>query len=186
MIDAIAQMTTSDSPNLAGLEIPTAEWETLPVELRNLVRPYMTVGEESVSLVSNERLVPTANEGMGINAIALAFQFAMLGSAASERGLRLPDRVTLQRFVEAGVTKSQANQAYGAFAMGQGVLKGMAQRANLPTIDQAAFEQAVLLSDPASLSALNQATGAERALGRAGGGFGVELEQGRVTQTGRI
>lgn len=115
-----------------------------------------------------------------------SFQYAVLASAASERGLGLPTVERLQEFVQAGVSRANANRAYSTFAKQQFGLAGMSARANLQQeIDQSLFEEAMLLSDARSQAVINKAFDQEVALGRAGGGFGQQLEGRRVTQVGR-
>jgi hypothetical protein len=122
---------------------------------------------------------------MDLNELVLTFTYAMLGSAASEQGLILPTRERLAKFVEAGVNRSRAMQAYGAYSVAQYGLAGMASRANVQEIDQSLFEEAMLLNQGDASAALDKALGLEDSLGQAGGGFSTQLEGKRLTQSGR-
>lgn len=114
-----------------------------------------------------------------------AFQYAVLASAASERGLALPDRDRLAEFVQAGVSRAAANRAYSTFATQRFGLAGMAARARVREIDQTLFEEAALLGDAEAGRVIQKAQGLEDALGQAGGGFAQSLEGERVVQRGR-
>jgi hypothetical protein len=98
----------------------------------------------------------------------------------------LPTQEKLERYVQAGVTRARAMQAYGAYSVAQYGLAGMASRANIQNIDQNLFEEAVLLHQGTAADVMSKATGLEEALGKAGGGFSTQLdEQGRLIQRGR-
>lgn len=123
---------------------------------------------------------------MGLNELVTTYTYAMLGSAASEQGLVLPTQEKLERFVQAGVNRSRAMQAYGAYSVSQYGLAGMASRANVQQIDQSLFEEAMLLNQGSAQEVLNKAVGQEKSLGDAGGGFSTQLDKsGRLVQTGR-
>lgn len=111
-----------------------------------------------------------------------SFQYAMLGSAAAEQGLRLPDRDRVAEFVQAGVNRAAASRAYSAFAQQRFGLAGMAQRAGVQGIDQSLFEEATLLADGRAQDVLRKAQGRERALGAGGGGFAQRMEGDRIVQ----
>jgi len=124
--------------------------------------------------------------GMSLNELITTYTYAMLGSAATEQGLVLPTQEKLERYVQAGVTRSRAMQAYGAYSVAQYGLAGMASRANIQNIDQNLFEEAVLLHQGDAADIMSKATGYEESLGRAGGGFNTQLDdRGNLVQRGR-
>lgn len=123
---------------------------------------------------------------MSLEELVTTYTYAMLGSAASEQGLVLPSQEKLERYVQAGVTRTRAMEAYGAYSVAQHGLAGMASRANIRNIDQGLFEEAQLLHQGDAQEVLSKATGGEKALGKAGGGFSTQLdEDGRLVQRGR-
>lgn len=131
-------------------------------------------------------VIHTAGDGvMSLDALNRSFQYAMLASAATEQGFGLPTRERVQEYVQAGVSRAKAVQAYSIFAQNRFGLAGMAQRAGVQKIDQSMFEEAVLLQDGQAQAALQKATDRERALGQQGGGFATRLQGSRVEQYGR-
>lgn len=126
---------------------------------------------------------PTAGaEPISFDALNRAFQYAMLASAASEQGLRLPDKARLQEFVQAGVSRANAVRAYGQYAQNKYGLAGMAERAGIQTIDQTMWEEATLLMQGRESALIDKAMDRERSLSRQGGGFSSRMEGSRVTQ----
>ena len=122
---------------------------------------------------------------MSLNDLVTTYTYAMLASAATEQGLTLPSADRLEAFVQAGVTRARALQAYGTYSVAQFGLAGMAERANVGEIDQGLFEEASLLYRGDAMEAVNKAVALEEAGGRAGGGFNTQLEEGRLVQLGR-
>lgn len=125
------------------------------------------------------------NGYMSIADLQQSFQYAILASAASERGLALPSKERLEAFRQAGITRAQADRTYSTFAAQKAGLAGMAARAQLPSIDQSMFEQALLLSDGGALSGIRKAQNVESAAGMAQSGYGLQDEYGRIVQSGR-
>lgn len=119
-----------------------------------------------------------------------AYQFAIIGGAASEQGLVAPslDRVKAMR--NAGIDRAQALKAYGNFAGQQGLINAMLSRTNVQgqgvsTFDQSDFEEAVFLSQAEETDLLTRARQSEQALSRGSGGFATSMQGNRLRQTGR-
>jgi len=122
---------------------------------------------------------------MGLDELMATFDYAMLASAATASGLRMPDKQRIQQLRSAGVDRAAALRSYGQYSASKERLAGMAQRIGR-TFTQDEFERAVLLGEGGALSTLQEATAAEAALGRGGGGFSTQLDQsGRIVQVGR-
>jgi hypothetical protein len=121
----------------------------------------------------------------GLEALVSGLEYAMLASAATEQGLQMPTRDRLEEFRQAGVRRADAIRAYGTYAARSRALSAAAERANLQALDQGMFEEAALLGRGEASAQLNEIIAAERALGQAGGGFGVQLEGERIVQRGR-
>lgn len=122
---------------------------------------------------------------MNLEGLMTAFQYAMLGSAASEQGLVMPDASRLEEFRTAGVNRAQATQAFGRYAAQQNLLVGASVRAGGRTINQDLYEQAVLLGRGDAMAELSKTLQAEESYGVAGGGFSQQMEGQRVAQGGR-
>lgn len=129
-----------------------------------------------------------ANQGdstLGYDALSYAFQYALLGSAATEQGLTAPSAEMVERLRAAGVDRSRAMTAYGAYANTQNLISGMVQRATGEEFGQEEFEEAVLLGEGESVDLLQRARGLEQAYARRSGGFSTGQEGSRFTQRGR-
>lgn len=131
----------------------------------------------------------TGGTGMlSLSELIAAFEVAIIGSAATTQGLKLPSLEKAQELRVAGITRAQAMQQYGLYAkMGEG-FSGMVQRANLGTkLDQSTFEDAALLGKVTAQALFEQAIAQEQNLARAEGTFNTQLDRsGRITQSGRI
>lgn len=129
-----------------------------------------------------------ANQGtstLGYDALSYAFQYALLGSAATEQGLTAPSAEMVERLRAAGVDRSKAMAAYGAYANTQNLVSGMVQRATGEEFGQKEFEEAVLLGEARSVDLLDRARGLEQSYARRSGGFTTGQEGSRFTQSGR-
>ena len=131
-----------------------------------------------------------ANSGdaaLAYDELSYAFQYALIGSAASEQGLQAPDKEMVGRLQQAGVDRARARQAYGQFARNENAIQGMVQRATqgeVQTFNQTDFEEAALLGQTDKVDLLQRAQGMEEAYSRRGG-FATQQEGKRFTQRGR-
>ncbi len=119
--------------------------------------------------------------------LSYAFQYALIGSAASEQGLQAPDKEMVARLQQAGVDRSRAMQAYGRFASNENAIQGMVQRATQGEVQeftQTDFEESVLLGQSDKVDLLERAQAMEEAYARRGG-FATQQEGRRFTQRGR-
>lgn len=129
-----------------------------------------------------------ANEGdrtLNLHELSYAFQYALLGSAATEAGLEAPTREMVEKLRSAGVERARAAQVYGQYSTGVEALRGMTQRAGMADITQAQFAEAGLLNEAESVDLVERARGLEAQLGRRAGGFQTGQQGGRITQRGR-
>jgi hypothetical protein len=122
---------------------------------------------------------------LNLDQLMHAFDYAMIGSAATANGLQLPGQDRINAIRDAGVTRDAALKAYGQFAQDQNLLSGEAARAGR-TFGQNEFEQAVLLQQGQQAGELASLDAQEKALGHAGGAADVVTDQvtGRPEQRG--
>lgn len=123
---------------------------------------------------------------LDLNSLMNSFQYAMLGSAATDNGLALPDKDRIEALRQAGVDRTKALDAYSQFATKQNLLSGMAQRAGLASkFTQDDFEQAVLLHQGPAVQEMAQAQSQEDALSKSAGSANFNMDRnGRLTQSG--
>lgn len=141
-----------------------------------------TFAREIMGVIAN-----TGDMTLNYDELSAAFQYALIGSAASEQGLQAPDREMVVRLQQAGVDRARARSAYGQFARSEGAIQGMVQRATqgeVETFDQTDFEEAALLGQSDKVDLLQRAQGMEAAYARRGG-FATQQEGRRFTQRGR-
>jgi hypothetical protein len=116
-----------------------------------------------------------------------AFEYAMIGSAATQSGLNMPTRERVAALRQAGIDRAKALQSYGDFGSNKNLIAGMAQRARgiNTQFGQNEFELAVLLHSAPEQQLLEQATAVEKAAGGARSNFGfAQTKQGRLQQPG--
>lgn len=123
---------------------------------------------------------------LNLNELMLSFEYALIGSAASQSGLDIPDRDRIEAIRQAGVDRAKALEAYSDFASQRNLLSGAVQRGGLGSgFSQEEFERAVFLQQAPARDLLQRALGFEESLGRAGGGAGFAQDRvGRVFQPG--
>ena len=119
-----------------------------------------------------------------------AFQFALIGGAASEQGLVAPSAERVSAFREAGITRAQALKSYGAFANQSSLISSMISRTNVQgentaVFGQEQFEDALFLSRAEESDLLTRGRQAEGALARGRGGFATTSKGARLAQPGR-
>lgn len=136
-----------------------------------------------------EQLYVGAGQGgrlLALNELMNAFEYAMLGSAASAQGLALPDAERLETFRQAGITRARALELYGQFGRNKNLYEGAVQRSGRATsFGQADFEDAVFLNNADQSAVLERAMAFEEGLGKVGGSFAFGRNQaGRVVQSG--
>lgn len=128
----------------------------------------------------------TGDRTLNLDELSYAFQYAMLGSAATEAGLQTPDRDMVEALRQAGVTKAQASRTYSEFATKRFGLQGMVARTGVEgDLGQESFARAELLDSGPGVDLLARAEALEDSLGRAGGGYGATREGDRVAQRSR-
>lgn len=121
---------------------------------------------------------------LDLSSLMNAFQYALLGSAATTQGLAIPGTARLEALRQAGVTRSQALDAYGQIANNQTHWNSAAERANLGPLDQADFEQALLLHQADPTEALRHAISFDESLKQSSGGAAFRQQGARIAQPG--
>ena len=129
---------------------------------------------------------PGGNGFLGLEEMESAFEYAVLGSAATEAGFAMPDVETLEKFIAQGIDGARLRGAYNTLGQRSSALQGMMARATQsPGVSvsqvQSAFEGSLL----GESSELRYAQAAESALGQAGGGFAAQRAGNRLAQPGR-
>ena len=126
-------------------------------------------------------------ETLTFSELSYAFQYALLGSSATEQGLIAPDKEMAERLRQAGVDRAKASAVYGTFASNRGAIQGAVQRATQGAVqefNQRDFEEGALLGQREELDLLQRAQAMEQAYSRRGG-FATQQEGKRFTQRGR-
>lgn len=122
---------------------------------------------------------------LSVSELVTAFEYAMIGSAASEEGLAMPTKERIAELRQAGVDRSRAIQGYGRYAAQRNLLEAAAARSNID-FDQSMFEEAVFLARGGASRDLSRILGREAAFGQAGGNFQQRMtDDGRLEQVGR-
>lgn len=129
---------------------------------------------------------PGGNGFLGLEELESAFEYAVLGSAATEAGFSMPDTETLEKFISQGIDGARLRGAYNTLGQRQSSLQGMMARATQSSDVsisqvQSAFEGSLL----GESSELRYAQATESALGQAGGGFAAQRAGNRLAQPGR-
>jgi len=119
-----------------------------------------------------------------------AYQFAIIGGAASEQGLVAPSLDRIKAIRDAGIDRAKALKAYGSFKGQQGMINSMLSRTNVQgqgmgEFTQADFEEAVFLNRAEETDLLTRARQSEEALSRGSGGFATSMQGNRLSQVGR-
>lgn len=127
---------------------------------------------------------PDLVEPLSLQDTIAAFEYAVIGAAAERSGLNLPDKDTLAKIRQAGVSRTQAIQQYTSYGAQKGILDGASQRAGFGGLTQEEFEQGTFLGDADAAREIQAAVAREEAAGRSGGGFRFQERLGRLTQTG--
>lgn len=132
----------------------------------------------------------TGTQGQGplgsLSELMHAFELAMIGSAASANGLRLPDPARVEAIRQAGVTRARALEGYSLFSRTRELFSGEVQRLNggRGRFTQSDFEQAVFLQTADAAQLLEKAQAREASFGRAEGAARFDLRGGRLAQPG--
>lgn len=106
----------------------------------------------------------TPSEPLDLASLERAFEYAMIGGAASAQGLTLPDAERIEAIRQAGIDRARALQGYSQFAQQAGRLSAQAQRVGAAGFDQSDFEEAVFLQQADAQALLDRARRAEEAL----------------------
>ena len=118
------------------------------------------------------------------DALRIAFENAMLGSAAISQGLGLPNADRVEEIRAAGITRAQALKGYGQYAKDRNLMRSMARRAGFSGAGQDVFERSVFLSQEQATRQLEKASNLEQSYGRATQGSSFTTRGGRVRQLG--
>jgi hypothetical protein len=127
---------------------------------------------------------PDGGRFLGLNELTRAFEFAMIGSAATEQGFALPSEQRIQAIRQAGIDRNKALEEYGRFAANRGVVEGMVARAGGGAFGQDEWEKAIFLRSGPEQQLLQRAQSQEDALGKAGRGADFAMQGGLLQQRG--
>ena len=128
---------------------------------------------------------PGGDDFLGLNELTRAFEFALIGSAATNQGFALPSEARISAIRQAGVDRNRALEEYGRFAANQQLIAGMVRRAGGQRFGQDEWERAMFLHTGPETELLRRAQAQEEALGKGVGSFDFSIsQQGRVTQRG--
>jgi len=127
---------------------------------------------------------PSGGNFLPLNDLMRAFEYALIGSAATEQGFALPDAQRIEAFRKAGIDRAKALDVYGSFSSQLGKIQGMTSRIG-QQFGQAEWENAQFLRSGAEMAVLGQAAAQEAAFGKANnsGEFGFDAA-GRLRQRG--
>jgi hypothetical protein len=125
-----------------------------------------------------------ATRTLNLQELTNAFQYAMLGSAATQNGLNLPDKARVEAIRQAGIERTQALQTYADFAKNKGIYDAAVQRATGQSFGQGDFEKAAFLQQADSQLLLQKGLGSEKASGQKSGSFAFASQGGQLTQSG--
>ena len=126
------------------------------------------------------------HQALSLDELLVTFDYAMIGSAAREKGLEMPDKERIERLRQAGVDRAKALRGYSAFSEQRTALRAMADRARAGAdINQKLWEEAVFIGDAEAGAQIDRATSTEKALGQNRSGFQLGQAGRRVTQQGR-
>lgn len=137
------------------------------------------------SLYQASGSAPEGVKLLGLNELQNAFQYALLGSAATSQGLHMPGTERLQALREAGISRAQATDAYGKIATNENYWQGALDRAHLAPMDESDFEKALLLNNGQQSDLLSRAQGFEKSLADQVGFASLrQNKSGRLQQSG--
>lgn len=122
---------------------------------------------------------------LSLNDLLTSYQYALLGSAATEQGFALPDVVKLQSYVDAGVSRNQALQTYGQYAAQGASFDAMVRRARGEAFTVEDYTDAALLANGEEMRNLERGLAQERGRSAAQGAFAFGTDRsGRLVQPG--
>lgn len=133
---------------------------------------------------------PQPNGGPGyldLNSLLHAFQNALIGGAATANGLVMPSQAQVEQFRAAGVSRSQALQAYSQIATNMNLYSGALSRAGLGSgFTQTGLENALLLNEAPFTDLLKRAQDYDKSLAAPEGGFDQQSSAGgtRIQERG--
>lgn len=127
----------------------------------------------------------TDDDPLDLAALERAFEYSVIGGAATQAGLRLPDLDRVKAIRAAGIERAQVVQGYSQYALEQGRLSGMAQRAGASGFTQKDFEDAVFLQEADAVQLLERSQKLEESLAAPVGYAGhTRTDTGGIGQTG--
>ncbi|HEX7099351.1 MAG TPA: hypothetical protein VF377_08910 [Acidimicrobiia bacterium] len=122
---------------------------------------------------------------LSVDELLAAYEYALIGSAATEAGFELPTRERLEEFRSMGVDRARALRGYRLAALREAGLASMAERFNFGDVTQVLLERAFVANEAGASADVTRLFQQESALGRTGLGFNRTLEGNRVVQQGR-
>lgn len=127
----------------------------------------------------------TVTGTLNLQELLSSFEYAAIGSAATQAGLALPTRERIAEIRAAGVDRARALTAYGQFGATGNLYDSLVRRAGRGSFGQADFEDAAFLGDSGDQARLAAGIARENAAGERQGGFQFQQNRrGRFTQQG--
>lgn len=127
---------------------------------------------------------PQGGKFLSLEELMSSFEYAMIGSAATQNGLNLPAAERIQAIRNAGIDRARALERYASYASQKNLVSSMVQRAGGGSFGQNEFEQAVFLQQADEQELLRRAQAQETALGKSGGAASFSQGAGGLAQTG--
>jgi hypothetical protein len=130
---------------------------------------------------------PTLGRTLDLNELMHAFDFALIGGAATANGLALPTAERVEALREAGITRAKALDVYSSISQGQSALSGALSRSNLGQgFTQDDLEKALFLNSAPEAHLLAQAQSYDKSLAESSGspGFSQDPQTGQLRQRG--
>lgn len=128
---------------------------------------------------------PTGGDYLNLEELLQSFEYAAIGSAATQAGLSLPDRARIAEIRSAGIDRARATQLYSQYGANSGVYGEAVRRSGNGAFDQSAFENAAFLGNSADQTRLAVGLAREDAAGKSQGFTRFDEDgSGRLNQRG--
>ena len=179
-IDRARQVSTNNV--VETLERMQARGDMTGTAVSRVLQLDPVFGQELMGALFTGGGSAAATQTLSLSELTKAYEYAIMGGAASNAGFAIPDKARLEEFRQAGIDSAKLTSAYSNLGQRIGALSGMLDRANRGnTLSRDLFDEELL----GRSREIQFAQAGERALGARGGGFQMGQEGRRFTQTGR-
>lgn len=182
--DYAGDVTSQYYANAQNLDYPTflGRVTDIATQTTGTMLPRETAATVLDQLLHNGD--PVDGEYLSLVELEAAFEAAMIGSAATQQGLALPDFSRIEQFRMAGINRTQALQKYGEYARDRDFFNAVVGRRDMGDFSQQNFESASFLFDPDQQRRLQRALVQEQSRGKGGTSFAFQNVAGRIAQGG--